>query len=84
LVRAAFYAEFVSELEQDRDALLDHLERLAPDALDSLTSEERHQVYKMLWLGVEVTADGTLDISGAFGNELGFCEDETVSESSLR
>ena len=78
------HAEHISELEQNRDALLDHLERVAPDALNSLTSEERHQFYKMLRLSVKVSSDGPLEISGAFGNDLAFCESETISSLSLR
>jgi hypothetical protein len=66
--------EYMNELEQNRDNLLDHPEGVVSDALDSLTSEERHQVSKMLWLGVKATSDRSLEISGAFGNDLGFCE----------
>jgi hypothetical protein len=78
------HAEYIDELEQNRDALLDQLQGVASEALKSLTPEERHRVYKMLRLGVRVTPDGTLEISGAFGNELGFCESKTLSRSSLR
>jgi len=67
-------AEYINELEHNRDALLGHLEGVAPDALDSSTSEERHQVYKMLRLGVGVASNGSLEISGAFGNDLDFLE----------
>ena len=38
----------------------------APRALNSLTSEERQQVYKMLKLRVEVRPDSSLEISGRF------------------
>jgi site-specific DNA recombinase len=78
------HAEYIDELEQNRDALLDQLQGVASEALKSLTPEERHRVYMMLRLGVRVTPDGTLEISGAFGNELGFCESKTLSRSSLR
>jgi septal ring factor EnvC (AmiA/AmiB activator) len=53
------------ELEQNREALLDYLEGISSDVLDSLTSEECHQVYKMLRLGVRDTSNGPLEISGA-------------------
>jgi len=59
--------EYLNELEKDRDALLDSLAEVAPDALDSLTPEERHQVYKMLRLKVVANLDGSLEMSGAFG-----------------
>jgi hypothetical protein len=42
--------EYVRKLEAGRDALLDSLEAQAPEALDSLTPEQRHQWYKLLEL----------------------------------
>jgi site-specific DNA recombinase len=44
--------ESIERLEQDKDLLLDHYAGMAPEALSSLTPEERHQVYKMLRLKV--------------------------------
>ena len=41
---------------------------MTPDALDTLEPEERHQVYKMLRLTVEVCADGSLEVSGVLGD----------------
>ncbi len=41
---------------------------IAPGALDSLTPEERHLVYKMLRLKVVANLDGSLEVSGAFGD----------------
>lgn len=52
----------VEEMERDRDAVLEHYAALAPEALDSLTSEERHQLYKMLRLKVFVAKCGDLVI----------------------
>jgi hypothetical protein len=66
--------EYISGLEQDRDALLDSLAEAAPDALDSLTPEERHRVYRMLRLEVIANHDGSLEAAGAFDSELSFCE----------
>ncbi len=71
--------EYLDELERDRDALLDLLEETAPDALDSLTPEERHHVYELLKLRATLHADDTLEVSGAFGNDLGICTNETIS-----
>jgi site-specific DNA recombinase len=48
------HEERIAELEADRDALLDSLADIAPDALGSLATEERHHVYKMLRLRVVV------------------------------
>jgi hypothetical protein len=52
------HEEYVGELEAGRDALLDSLEAQAPEALDSLTSEERHQWYKLLKLGLMSSPTG--------------------------
>ena len=70
--------EYINELEKDRDALLDSLTEVAPDALDSLSPEERHRVYKMLRLKVIANHDGSLEATGAFSEEPSFCEDETA------
>ena len=40
---------------------------------DNLTSEERHSIYKMLRLRVVVSADGPMEITGAFGGPLEAC-----------
>jgi len=62
--------EYVRELERDRDALLDKLERVAPEALAALVPEERHQVYKMLHLKVIANLDDSFEVSGAFEESL--------------
>ena len=41
---------------------------MTPAALDALSPEERHQVYKMLRLTVEISPDGSLDVSGVLGD----------------
>ena len=42
--------ERIAQLERDRDALLEDYARRSPEALHSLTSEQRHHLYKMLRL----------------------------------
>jgi hypothetical protein len=59
------HKERVEEMERDRDAVLEHYTALAPEALDSLTTEERHQLYKMLRLKVFVAKSGDLVIEFA-------------------
>ena len=52
------------ELEADRDILLDSYADMVPEALDSLSGEERSRVYEMLQL--EVRPDpGGYEVSGA-------------------
>jgi G:T/U-mismatch repair DNA glycosylase len=55
----------VEEMERDRDAVLEHYAALAPEALDSLTSEEHHQLYKMHKLKVFAAKSGDLTIEFA-------------------
>jgi hypothetical protein len=59
------HAERVEQMERDRDAVLEHYASLAPEALDSLTSEERHHLYKMLKLKVWLAKSGDLEIEMA-------------------
>jgi site-specific DNA recombinase len=55
----------VEQMEQDRDAVLEHYASLAPEALDSLTSEQRHHLYKMVRLKVWLFKSGDLEIEMA-------------------
>ena len=66
--------ECIEELERDKDALLDYYAALAPEVLDSLTPEERHQLYKILRLKACVNQDGSVKVSGVFGDSFGVCE----------
>jgi site-specific DNA recombinase len=77
--------EHVRGLEADRDALLDSLEAQAPEALDSLTPEQRHQWYKLLRLRADVFADGRVEVSwtGALSGEA-VCETATLSPPAAR
>jgi hypothetical protein len=58
----------LEELERDKDALLESYARMTPEALDDISSEERHRVYNMLRLRVEVSPDSSLDVSGVLGD----------------
>lgn len=77
--------EHVRNLERYRDALLDSLEAEAPEALDALTPEQRHQWYRLLRLRAEVRADGTVEVSwaGAPASEA-VCETATLSPLRVR
>ena len=64
--------ERVAGLERDRDALLQSYAAMTPEALDELTPEERHRVYRMLKLKVLIKPDGSLEASGELlGKTLG-------------
>jgi hypothetical protein len=70
--------ERIEELERDRDALLEDYAGRTPEALEALTSEERHQLYKMLRLSVTIRPDGGSEISGAFPESADFLQIENV------
>jgi site-specific DNA recombinase len=70
--------EALEQLELDKEALLEHYARIAPEALDSLTHEERHQLYKMLRLEVLVRPDSSLEVSGVFGEAVSLSDSELV------
>jgi hypothetical protein len=59
------HSERVEQMERDRDAVLEHYAALAPEALESLTSEERYRLYKMLRLKVWVAKSGDLEVEMA-------------------
>src|SRR5829696_515550 len=68
--------ESIEELERDKDALLDYYAALTPEALDALTSEERHQLYKILKLRASANQDGSVRVSGVFGESPSVCDAE--------
>jgi site-specific DNA recombinase len=69
----------LEELERDKDAVLETYARMAPDALDALTPDERHRFYKMLRLQVTAYADSSLEVSGVFGQGVDVCRLEPAS-----
>jgi hypothetical protein len=75
------HQERIEALERDKDALLESYAGMAPEALSSLTSEERHHVYRMLRVKAAVHVDGTLEVSGALAGAIGVSNLETASAS---
>jgi hypothetical protein len=71
--------ERIEEMERDRDALLDNSARMASEALNVLAPEERHQVYRILRLQAAMMMNGTLGISGTFGEGDVLCPTTTPS-----
>jgi hypothetical protein len=51
--------ERIAQLEHDRGALLEDYASRSPEALASLTSEQRYHLYKMLRLRLIANEDGT-------------------------
>ncbi len=71
--------ERIEALERDRDAVLADYAGRTPDALEALTSKERHQLYKMLKLSVKIHPGCTVEIAGAFPESAGFLQTELAS-----
>ena len=55
---------------------------MAPEALDSLTPEERHQLYKILRLRVIAAADRSLTAEEVFGEFSVQEESSTVGDAA--
>ena len=64
-------------MERDKDALLEHYAEMTPEALESLTPEERHGVCGMFGLRATITMDGTLEVNGTFNDGDALCGLET-------
>ena len=67
-------AKRLKTLEQDRDATLATFVESMPKELDRLAPEERHRVYKMLRLRVDVEGGGQTEISGALTGSKAVCK----------
>jgi biopolymer transport protein ExbB/TolQ len=70
------HQQHLEELERDKDTVLETYTQMAPEALDALTAEERHQLYKMLRIRVTAYANGPLEISGMLGKDVVVCKTE--------
>jgi len=71
--------EHVEQLQSDADTILERYAGMVPEALDALTPQERHRVYKMLRLRVILNSDGSTEITGMFGEPL-----KTSASSSVK
>jgi hypothetical protein len=71
--------ERIEALERDRDAVLEDYAGRTPDALEALTSEERHQLYKMLKLSVKIHPGCNVEIAGALPESAPFLQTDSVS-----
>jgi len=73
------HQEHIAQLEADRDALLESHAEIAPDALDSLTAEQRQRFYALLHIEIPLAPDGSFEVCGvAFPEGLrSVCEKDT-------
>jgi hypothetical protein len=75
------HKEEIARLEEDRNAKLEYYAGASSEALDSLTPEQRHNLYKSFRLEVFVHADGSTEI--VLGDLLSY-EDVCTTESLSR
>jgi predicted nucleic acid-binding Zn-ribbon protein len=76
--------ERIADLERDRDTLLEDYVGRTLEALDSLASEQRHQVYKMLRLKVVANEDGSAALEADALPALTYSNRETLWSPSTR
>lgn len=74
--------EDLSRLEEDKEVLLRHYEAVTPEALESLTCEERHKFYRMLRLKVLLYPEkpAELEFSGMPAGDFFVSEREMASK----
>ena len=60
--------ERLEEMERDSSSLIERYADIVPGALESLSPEERHRVYKMLELEADIHQDGTLELVGVLAD----------------
>ena len=76
------HEEELARLERDRDALLEHYAAAAPEALNALTAEQRHNLYKLLRLEVLAHSDGATElVLGDLLSSEKVCTEESLSRS---
>ena len=54
--------ETIAELERGKEAIMEHYVAVAPEALDSLTTEERRYLYKLLQVKALQHPDGRVEV----------------------
>ena len=58
------HTERLERLERSRDNLLESYVGYVPKAIDTLGSEDRHRVYKIIVMKAYLTRDGSVELSG--------------------
>jgi hypothetical protein len=79
LAALRFREREIADLERARDALLESYAATSEEALDSLTPEDRHRLYKSFGLEVFVHTDGTTEL--VLGNLLSY--EQVCTEGTL-
>ncbi len=56
--------QMIEAAQRDMETLIDGYAETIPENLDTLTPEERHEIYRMLRLGVRLDNTGAVEIEG--------------------
>ena len=76
------YEEEIAQMERDRDAVLETYAGASSEALDSLTPEQRHNLYRSFRLEVLAYPDGTTElVLGDLLSQEEVCTEESLSRS---
>jgi site-specific DNA recombinase len=71
----------LAELERDKEELLNNYEAITPEALDSLTPEERNRFYNILKIKVRLNPDKSVDLEIAGAHIPPFFVSKSETES---
>ena len=61
-------SELLLNLQREKDIIMERYAGMVPGALETLSPQERHQVYRMLRLKVVAHPDDTMEVQGVFGD----------------
>jgi hypothetical protein len=61
-------SELLRNLRREKDAIMERYAGMVPDALETLSPQERHRIYRMLRLKVVAHPDDTMEVQGVFGD----------------
>ena len=61
-------SELLRNLQREKDTIMERYAGMVPEALETLSPQERHRVYRMLRLKVVAHPDDTMEVQGVFGD----------------
>jgi site-specific DNA recombinase len=61
-------SELLRNLQREKDAIMERYAGMVPEALETLSPQERHRVYRMLRLKVVAHPGDTMEVQGVFGD----------------
>ena len=61
-------SELIRNLQREKATIMERYAGMVPEALETLSPQERHRVYRMLRLKVVAHSDNTMEVQGIFGD----------------